>query len=1064
MTLTVIVLDSNEEFLQFLDPNILELSEENEVNGLRHIDVTYQIESLNNARELFKIGHKIWVSGDENLTDCLYVINTNVEKDLYLKNNVVFTAEEVLVELNYAEPFSQTDLTAKNQFTLKKTNGESSVVVNHEALNFWFGDYFTIGIVQDCLSDLAARVAPKGTMNKMELLRFIEEQTSNVFIARYEKDLNTNVIHRFLDFLNPNNDNKDWNLTFEYILPPNEAEDPVADTYEDIDDLDDIVTFPNEERYVPSIDDLVVRFLHNGVVIELDDSQLSFNARDIGFSENNPINQLKVSYSSTGLKITCNKKTFTATGDATANLWVEGTYSVVDRAPLSVECILPNHTIVQVYDEANDKILYQHEINPTCGDNHDDVLDLGYNVENITYEIDESETFNAYAPILNFDDSEFTETQMNTIISRWINLEVTKGEQIPMIIQRVTVTGTDSKPCVARTGSATSSTTTAAAILGTKNKTNNWWTLPQKRNDNTEGTNKAYEYWRATAYWYAPFSKNQGDMFIIDEADNGIEYNHICCRPDVNNEKALQYVTPKIGNCETTAEDIYDIYNTVAMALKDKRFPKINIEVNVANYKNGLYNNYNLYDKVYVKIPGSETLTTARVTKTNKNSKNMGKNTIELGNYSINTIVPLAETIIVGDNVNFKYPKKGVLNVRLLDENENPLKKKLLSYSLYETTNGTSTFTGKTYNIKTNNNGEASLTLKYDPGDYEMVVMFTGDEKYESTQATFYVNVGGKKKTATTSGGSTTKNKKTKKVTKYWTKCGLSPNKKQIVAIAQPSASVSDMRKYGVSYNQIYKTVFKNKCPYCGKATLRYDDGKKNGCITNHGHKGNKKSVPEGEITCHNCDSDFDGVTGLEKSKKHTSRLTFVKKPVKSSKSEKAKLIKGKLVHSTTTVTVKSKKNNKTTRAAPTGTVSKKVKEKALKIVGKKTGLPAAKEIAKFMGKKIKYEQNKSKIKNWSRTPESVLSAGMGNCCSQTRLMLQMWDAAGVTEHYNIGYVHVCCNSSYGCGHVFARIRKKGSSGNWTYVDPCKSNPWGHYVHGWGSPPGHQTTYPTRPF
>jgi hypothetical protein len=364
-------------------------------------------------------------------------------------------------------------------------------------------------------------------------------------------------------------------------------------------------------------------------------------------------------------------------------------------------------------------------------------------------------------------------------------------------------------------------------------------------------------------------------------------------------------------------------------------------------------------------------------------------------------------------------------------------------------------------------NWASAILCPCKPGNYNIDIQYGGDEEYLDAVSSIDVNVYGTletvdtleraSKTQSTSSNST----KYKTVTKttYWTKCGISPDKKQVVAIARPSASKSDAKKYNVNYNTNYKTIFKNKCPHCGHAALRYDDGKKNGCITNHGHHGNKKEVPEGEITCHNCDADYDGVTGLEKNIAHSTRLTMIKKPVKSSTTEKNKLIKGKLVYGTTKIKVTEKKVQDTkTRTHISSGINATVKTRALKEVKNKKGWAAAKEIAKFMGDHIKYEKNKSKIKGFSRTPKDVLSSGMGNCCSQTRLMLQMMDAAGCLEYIDMYYVHVCCDSKYNCGHVFAKLVHKTTK-KWVYVDPCKSSPWGHYVTGWGSPPGTQTKY-----
>ena len=66
--------------------------------------------------------------------------------------------------------------------------------------------------------------------------------------------------------------------------------------------------------------------------------------------------------------------------------------------------------------------------------------------------------------------------------------------------------------------------------------------------------------------------------------------------------------------------------------------------------------------------------------------------------------------------------------------------------------------------------------------------------------------------------------------------------------------------------------------------------------------------------------------------------------------------------------------------------------------------------------------------------------------------MLQMFDVAGLSEFYTMKYVHV---STEGRGHVFAKMITK-KTGSWRYVDPCKSEPWDNYVHGYGEPPGSQ--------
>ena len=131
------------------------------------------------------------------------------------------------------------------------------------------------------------------------------------------------------------------------------------------------------------------------------------------------------------------------------------------------------------------------------------------------------------------------------------------------------------------------------------------------------------------------------------------------------------------------------------------------------------------------------------------------------------------------------------------------------------------------------------------------------------------------------------------------------------------------------------------------------------------------------------------------------------------------------------------------------------MREQAKAVAKGKTGLAAAKLIAKWCGSHIRYQ--KPRYSDFKKSPAQVLKTRRGNCCDQTRLMLTMMDAVGVTQKYKLTYMHVTMGPRR--GHVFAKINGK-------YVDPCKTrNPWGNYVHGYGrigSAPS--STYPNLPF
>ena len=395
-----------------------------------------------------------------------------------------------------------------------------------------------------------------------------------------------------------------------------------------------------------------------------------------------------------------------------------------------------------------------------------------------------------------------------------------------------------------------------------------------------------------------------------------------------------------MGTVETTAEDIYVLYNTVVNKLREKQNPEFNLTVDVANLRRGRYNDYALHDKVYVKIPDMATLLTARVVKTVKEGHDIAKNTIELSNYSVNTVKQIQHnTFIEASNVSFKYPNKYDYTVRLVNmdyDETNPDSiqypaNKLISFQLYNVKDGQTTLTKTSYTKVTNAEGKCTIPLKYDPGDYELHISFGGDEEYLDTSMTVEVNVSGTKEAKkTTTKKKTTKSKTTKKTA----------NKKKNL-----------------------KTL------------------------------GNK-----------------------------------------------------------------AKKVTSTKPRTISGNPSKYVRKLALNIVGDSTGLAAAKKIVRYVDSHVKYEL----YPNFHRSPDTVLKKGRANCCDQARTVLTLCDAAGCTEALTLKYVHVHSGSK---GHVFCKIITK-SSGKWRYVDTCKwgGKAWGNYVKGYGSAPGSQSTYPTRPF
>lgn len=788
--MNIVVLNNDEEFLQFLDPELCSLTETIEKGGLRTLSLDYKFQDAVEDKELFRIGNKVWISNDSNLTDCLYVINTSVVQDIYQENKFQCEMEEVLVELNYAPLFTQNELTTQNGFTFSTNNNtqEYSVVVNWNALNYWFGEYFNIGVVQKCLSDYNAKIGLSGTINLMTLLRYIEEETGNIFVTRYEKDCITNTIHRYLDFLNPINVSKPWVLNLEYDFLDSDNTTYIyddngnltTDTYEDVTDKDDMVDFDKDYTPINNLDpDNIIFQITNelGEVLGTDGlvytgadetiEPLLWEASDVDFEDENQSAIISLQKEKDYIGMVINEKSYALLDNIPVGDIVK-TYTTIENTIETgnkrSNAIIPDDSWFEIYDATNERTLFRTCINREIGHVHEEVLDFGFNIDNIMLEVDETETYTAISPVLSLSDRDsegLTRGNMSSIISNWKALSITKGETVPMIVERINIQA--------------SSLAAAKTSLGTFSKTN-YWARPFKPQDNIDSntaSNSTFEFWRATAYWKAPYTKKAGELHVSTDAVLNTEYTHIKGRPDTRDGRDIRVSRPKMGTVETEAEDIYVLYNLVCNKLREKQNPDFNLEVDVANLSNKQYNAYSLHDKVYVKIPDMDTLLTARVVKTVKEGHDIAKNTIELSNYSIQTVKQIQNnTFIEASNVSFKYPNKQNYTVRLVNmdyDNTDPNSiqypaNKLLTFHLYKLDDqGQSTPTKTSYTKVTNAYGQATLPLKYDPGNYELVISFGGDEEYLDCSMTTEVNVSGTKTVKTTTTKKTTKSKTTKK-------------------------------------------------------------------------------------------------------------------------------------------------------------------------------------------------------------------------------------------------------------------------------------------------------------
>lgn len=241
-------------------------------------------------------------------------------------------------------------------------------------------------------------------------------------------------------------------------------------------------------------------------------------------------------------------------------------------------------------------------------------LDVGRNLDNITCTVDETDTIRGVSPkfSLNEDNSATSSTSMTkaelaAVINAYKTLEVTKGTSIPMIIEK-----------------------------------------------QVEGN---VETEVVTAYWYAPFTKQANKLYVEDDSGPDSDYstteanyNQIYSKKD----NATLKKVPKLGTISTSETNKYLIYNACARELMEKRYPEVHIDVKLADLNLMLGDHdssYNVFDKVFVKVPGYNTLIEAYVTKTVKDPLDVGNNQITISNAKVGTKVTQVNTSITIDNL-----------------------------------------------------------------------------------------------------------------------------------------------------------------------------------------------------------------------------------------------------------------------------------------------------------------------------------------------------------------------------------------------------------------------------
>ena len=228
-------------------------------------------------------------------------------------------------------------------------------------------------------------------------------------------------------------------------------------------------------------------------------------------------------------------------------------------------------------------------------------LDLNYNLDSLDLTVDEEKTYGGMAPEFNINKMTGTDAEdyvnannnrinaevvptesAEEIYNNWINFEVGYREEIPMILKKES------------DGSIT-----------------------------------------PTAMWYAPFEKKKGEIYIYNTTWTNSKYNSLQ-PPDARlvseKEKRINPI-PKLGVVSTSETNPYAIYNALANSLLNKLNPLFTLNLKVKDISQILGLNslgYNIYETLYVKIPGFDYWIPAYITKTTKNPHLPGNDEITI--------------------------------------------------------------------------------------------------------------------------------------------------------------------------------------------------------------------------------------------------------------------------------------------------------------------------------------------------------------------------------------------------------------------------------------------------
>lgn len=200
----VVVLDNQENILQFLDTELSEIHLTDEYQGYETLKLSHKLTNVKRDKQLFKQGNKIFVD------NCLFVINSECTFD-YIDKSIDVDAEEIIVELNNCKPFYIRDPNYASH-----VNG-NTIIISKLFLNKLLKGFFNVTKTDIDSIDYSKRlINVQGSITKYNLLKAIEKQSGLVFKTNYS--LKNNNIIKEIQLLKPANYGVTHNKIVESVV------------------------------------------------------------------------------------------------------------------------------------------------------------------------------------------------------------------------------------------------------------------------------------------------------------------------------------------------------------------------------------------------------------------------------------------------------------------------------------------------------------------------------------------------------------------------------------------------------------------------------------------------------------------------------------------------------------------------------------------------------------------------------------------------------------------------------------------------------------------------------